>query len=115
LNAPIRLTNLAHGGGCGCKLSPAVLRELLAEQPAAAPFADLLVGTETGDDAAVWRLDDETGIVATTDFFMPRSTIRSTSAVSRRPTLSPTSMRWAAGRSSRLPFSACRSTPCRRR
>jgi selenide,water dikinase len=72
LNAPIlRLTALAHGGGCGCKLSPAVLRELLAEQPAAAPFANLLVGTETGDDAAVWRLDDEICIVATTDFFMP--------------------------------------------
>jgi selenide,water dikinase len=72
MNAPIlRLTALAHGGGCGCKLSPGVLRELLAEQPAAAPFANLLVGTETGDDAAVWRLDDETYIVATTDFFMP--------------------------------------------
>src|SRR4029077_13220351 len=72
MNAPIlRLTALAHGGGCGCKLSPAVLRELLAEQAAAAPFANLLVGTETGDDAAVWRLDDETCIVATTDFFMP--------------------------------------------
>ena len=72
MNAPIlRLTALAHGGGCGCKLSPAVLRELLAEQPAAAPFADLLVGTETGDDAAVWRLDDDRCIVATTDFFMP--------------------------------------------
>ena len=72
MNAPIlRLTALAHGGGCGCKLSPAILRELLAEQPAAAPFANLLVGTETGDDAAVWRLDDETCIVATTDFFMP--------------------------------------------
>jgi selenide, water dikinase len=72
LNAPIlRLTALAHGGGCGCKLSPGVLRELLANQPAAAPFANLLVGTETGDDAAVWRLDDETCIVATTDFFMP--------------------------------------------
>ena len=72
MNAPIlRLTALAHGGGCGCKLSPAVLRELLAEQPAAARFANLLVGTETGDDAAVWRLDDETCIVATTDFFMP--------------------------------------------
>ena len=42
-----------------------------AEQPAAAPFANLLVGTETGDDAAVWRLDDEQRIVATTDFFMP--------------------------------------------
>ena len=72
MNAPIiRLTALAHGGGCGCKLSPAVLRELLAEQPASAPFASLLVGTDTGDDAAVWRLDDETCIVATTDFFMP--------------------------------------------
>ena len=72
MNAPIlRLTALAHGGGCGCKLSPGVLRELLAEQPAATPFANLLVGTETGDDAAVWRLDDETCIVATTDFFMP--------------------------------------------
>src|ERR1700686_2403108 len=72
MNAPIlRLTALAHGGGCGCKLSPAVLRELLAAQPAAAPFANLLVGTETGDDAAVWQLDDETCIVATTDFFMP--------------------------------------------
>ncbi len=72
MNAPIlRLTALAHGGGCGCKLAPSVLRELLAEQPATAPFANLLVGTETGDDAAVWRLDDETCIVATTDFFMP--------------------------------------------
>jgi selenide, water dikinase len=72
LNAPIlRLTNLAHGGGCGCKLSPAVLRELLAEQPAAAPFANLLVGTETGDDAAVWQIDEHHCIIATTDFFMP--------------------------------------------
>ena len=72
MNAPIlRLTALAHDGGCGCKMSPGVLRELLAEQPAATPFANLLVGTETGDDAAVWRLDDETCIVATTDFFMP--------------------------------------------
>jgi selenide, water dikinase len=72
MNAPfIRLTTLAHGGGCGCKLAPSVLRELLAEQPAAAPFANLLVGTETGDDAAVWRLDDHTCVVATTDFFMP--------------------------------------------
>jgi selenide,water dikinase len=67
----LRLTSLAHGGGCGCKLSPAVLRELLAGEPAAAPFVNLIVGTETGDDAAVWRLDDETNIVATTDFFMP--------------------------------------------
>jgi selenide,water dikinase len=72
MNAPIlRLTALAHGGGCGCKLAPSVLRELLAEGSVPAPFANLIVGTETGDDAAVWRLDDKTNIVATTDFFMP--------------------------------------------
>lgn len=66
-----RLTSLAHGGGCGCKLAPSVLQELLAGQPEAAGYRQLLVGTETGDDAAVWQLDDETCIVATTDFFMP--------------------------------------------
>ncbi|MGH7024277.1 MAG: selenide, water dikinase SelD [Caulobacteraceae bacterium] len=66
-----RLTSLAHGGGCGCKLSPAVLRDLLAGQPAIAGYADLLVGTETSDDAAVWRLNDEQALVVTTDFFMP--------------------------------------------
>ena len=67
----IRLTSLAHGGGCGCKLSPAVLRDILATMPVAAPFANLMVGTETSDDAAVWRLNDEQALVATTDFFMP--------------------------------------------
>ncbi|WP_449254602.1 selenide, water dikinase SelD [Bosea sp. (in: a-proteobacteria)] len=66
-----RLTSLAHGGGCGCKLAPSVLQELLAEHPAAGPYRQLLVGTETGDDAAVWQIDDETCVVATTDFFMP--------------------------------------------
>jgi selenide,water dikinase len=69
--APVRLTSLAHGGGCGCKLSPGVLAELLAGMPAAGPFKDLLVGTETSDDAAVFRLNDEQALVATTDFFMP--------------------------------------------
>ena len=67
----IKLTSLAHGGGCGCKLSPAVLQELLANQPSAGPFRNLLVGTETGDDAAVWQIDDNNCVVATTDFFMP--------------------------------------------
>jgi selenide,water dikinase len=72
MNIPqIKLTSLAHGGGCGCKLAPSVLQQLLAGQNAAGPFARLLVGTETGDDAAVWQLDDETCIIATTDFFMP--------------------------------------------
>jgi selenide,water dikinase len=66
-----RLTSLAHGGGCGCKLSPAVLSEILAGMPLAGAFPDLLVGTETSDDAAVWRLNDTQALVATTDFFMP--------------------------------------------
>ena len=67
----VRLTSLAHGGGCGCKLAPSVLQELLADQPAMAPYKQLLVGTENSDDAAVWQIDDETCVIATTDFFMP--------------------------------------------
>ncbi|MBC2887216.1 selenide, water dikinase SelD [Ochrobactrum sp. CM-21-5] len=69
--SPIRLSTLAHGGGCGCKLAPSVLQSLLADQPAVQPFKQLLVGTETGDDAAVWQTDDENCVIATTDFFMP--------------------------------------------
>jgi selenide, water dikinase len=69
--ADVRLTTLAHGGGCGCKLSPGVLRELLTGIPAMQAFPDLLVGTETGDDAAVFRINDTQAVVATTDFFMP--------------------------------------------
>jgi selenide,water dikinase len=66
-----RLTGLAHGGGCGCKLAPSVLQDLLAGQPAIPAFPDLLVGTETGDDAAVYRIQGDRCIIATTDFFMP--------------------------------------------
>ena len=69
--AETRLTTLAHGGGCGCKLAPSVLQELLANQPAAATFERLLVGAENSDDAAVWQIDEHTCIIATTDFFMP--------------------------------------------
>jgi selenide, water dikinase len=72
MNVPmVRLTSLAHGGGCGCKLAPSVLQNLLADQPLIAPYRQLLVGTETGDDAAVWQLDDGTCVIATTDFFTP--------------------------------------------
>lgn len=72
MTAPqIRLSQLSHGGGCGCKLAPAVLRELLAGQPVGQMFPQLLVGTETSDDAAVWQVDDKTAVIATTDFFMP--------------------------------------------
>ncbi|HEX4618137.1 MAG TPA: selenide, water dikinase SelD [Steroidobacteraceae bacterium] len=66
-----RLTSLSHGGGCGCKISPAILADLLKGTAAAAPCAALLVGTETGDDAAVYQLNDTQALVATTDFFMP--------------------------------------------
>ena len=67
----IRLSHLSHGGGCGCKLAPSVLQQLLSNHPTATPYKQLLVGLETGDDAAVWQLDNGTCIIATTDFFMP--------------------------------------------
>jgi selenide, water dikinase len=66
-----RLTSLSHGGGCGCKIAPGVLTELLRRSVPAPAFAQLLVGTETADDAAVYRLNDTQAIIATTDFFMP--------------------------------------------
>jgi selenide,water dikinase len=66
-----RLTDLAHGGGCGCKLAPSVLHRILAKMPVTAAYPSLLVGTETSDDAAVYRLNDRQAMVATTDFFMP--------------------------------------------
>ena len=74
-DTPIRLTQFSHGGGCGCKIAPAVLRDILAETPFASNLAaacpDLLVGIEHGDDAAVYKLNETQAIVATTDFFMP--------------------------------------------
>jgi selenide,water dikinase len=67
-----RLTSLSHGGGCGCKIAPGVLQRILGEGAARLPVPkDLLVGIETSDDAAVYRLNDRQAIVATTDFFMP--------------------------------------------
>ncbi|CAB5515326.1 Selenide, water dikinase [Achromobacter anxifer] len=66
-----RLTSLSHGGGCGCKIAPGVLSELLKRFGPAVSYPDLLVGTETADDAAVYRLNDEQALIATTDFFMP--------------------------------------------
>jgi len=71
MNALFRLTSLAHGGGCGCKLSPSVLREILAKMPAGVVAPNLMVGIETGDDAAVYRLNDAQALIATTDFFTP--------------------------------------------
>ncbi|MEP7182176.1 MAG: selenide, water dikinase SelD [Betaproteobacteria bacterium] len=68
---PLRLTQFSHGGGCGCKIAPKVLSEIIAKSgPLPVPEA-LLVGIETSDDAAVYRINDRQAIVATTDFFMP--------------------------------------------
>jgi selenide,water dikinase len=66
-----RLTALSHGGGCGCKIAPGMLADLLKGSAPAAPFAQLLVGLETADDAAVYQLNEHQALVATTDFFMP--------------------------------------------
>jgi selenide,water dikinase len=67
----IKLTQFSHGGGCGCKIAPAMLTEILANSVIPTLPSDLLVGTETSDDAAVYRLNDDQAIVATTDFFTP--------------------------------------------
>ena len=66
-----RLTSLSHGGGCGCKIAPGVLSEILKGTARLPMPPELLVGIETADDAAVYRLNDEQALIATTDFFMP--------------------------------------------
>jgi selenide,water dikinase len=67
---PIKLTSFSHGGGCGCKIAPGVLQDILGRSNVPVP-ASLLVGIETSDDAAVYKINDTQAIVATTDFFMP--------------------------------------------
>src|SRR6266481_4256753 len=66
-----RLTSLSHGRGCGCKIAPGVLAELLKGSLPGRRYAELMVGTDTSDDAAVYRLNETLAVVATTDFFMP--------------------------------------------
>src|SRR5574343_1831953 len=68
---PLRLSQLSHGGGCGCKIAPGVLEQILKGMPPGIVPPQLLVGTETSDDAAVYQINREQAIVATTDFFMP--------------------------------------------
>jgi selenide,water dikinase len=70
-SAEPRLTSLSHGGGCGCKIAPGVLSEILKDTARLPVPPELLVGIETSDDAAVYRLNDEQALIATTDFFMP--------------------------------------------
>ncbi len=75
MNAPtdpgIRLTSFSHGGGCGCKIAPGVLAEILKKSSGFPVPKELMVGIETADDAAVYKLNDEQALIATTDFFMP--------------------------------------------
>jgi selenide,water dikinase len=75
MNAPdrpqFRLTQFSHGGGCGCKIAPGVLEQIIAKVGPSLVPKELLVGIETSDDAAVYQLNDKQAIVATTDFFMP--------------------------------------------
>ena len=68
---PLRLTEFSHGGGCGCKIAPGVLQQIIAKSGPSLLPKELLVGIETSDDAAVYRINDTQAIVATTDFFMP--------------------------------------------
>jgi selenide, water dikinase len=67
----IKLTEYSHGAGCGCKISPKILSNILASNIKTFPFPQLLVGNETKDDAAVYAIDDEKVVISTTDFFMP--------------------------------------------
>ncbi len=67
----LRLTSFSHGGGCGCKIAPGVLSEILRSSGGGLVPKELMVGIETADDAAVYQLNDEQALVATTDFFMP--------------------------------------------
>lgn len=70
-DSQVKLTEYSHGAGCGCKISPKVLSTILASQLPVFIDPNLLVGNQTRDDAAVYKLNDETGIISTTDFFMP--------------------------------------------
>jgi selenide,water dikinase len=69
--SPVRLTSLSHGGGCGCKIAPALLAQIVAKAGSGIIPKELLVGIESSDDAAVYRIGESQAIVATTDFFMP--------------------------------------------
>jgi len=71
MDMQVRLTQFSHGGGCGCKIAPGVLEQILARGAPGVLPKELLVGIETSDDAAVYRINDRQAIVATTDFFMP--------------------------------------------
>lgn len=66
-----RLTSLSHGGGCGCKIAPGILSDILKSSPMRNLPAALLAGSDNNEDAAVYQINEHQAIVATTDFFMP--------------------------------------------
>jgi hypothetical protein len=110
-----RLTSLSHGGGCGCKIAPGVLSEILKGSTGFPIPPQLLVGIETADDAAVYKLNDEQALIATTDFFMPIvddpfdfGRIAATNAISDVYAM-------GGNRSWRWPWWACPSRSSRRR
>lgn len=70
MHEEIKLTQFSKGGGCGCKIAPSVLQQMLATQNSSS-FTNLLVGNESSDDAAVYQINEEIAIISTTDFFMP--------------------------------------------
>ncbi len=111
----VRLTSFSHGGGCGCKIAPGLLADILRTTGGYTIPPQLLVGIETGDDAAVYQIDDNLAIVATTDFFMPIVDDPFDFGQLRRPMPFLTCMRWVARRSWPWQSSACRSTGCRLR
>jgi selenide,water dikinase len=71
MDMQVKLTQFSHGGGCGCKIAPGVLEQILAKSAPGLIPRQLLVGIETSDDAAVYQINERQAIVATTDFFMP--------------------------------------------
>lgn len=71
INTKIKLTKFSHGGGCGCKIEPAVLSEILSNKRSGSFFKELLVGNQSNDDAAVWDLGNGMSMINTVDFFMP--------------------------------------------
>jgi len=71
MSEPIKLTQYSHGGGCGCKIAPGVLEEILHSQYTFPDHKNLLVGNHSKDDAAVYDLQNGSAVISTTDFFMP--------------------------------------------
>jgi len=103
-HSDIKLTAYSHGAGCGCKIAPAVLKEILQSYQQFPTDPNLLVGYESSDDAAVYDLGNGTSIISTTDFFMPIVDDPEPLAASLQPTRLATFMRWVANPSWRSRF-----------